>query len=80
MQLFECQTCENCYHANCMKPGLDPTNVPTFWFCPHCVEKEFNIPTTSPDTMSIMPTPPSNSTPEASSTRIIAELTETSSG
>jgi len=62
-----------------MKPGLDPTNVPTFWFCPHCVEKEFNIPTTSPDTMSIMPTPPSNSTPEASSTRIIAELTETSS-
>ena len=27
-----------------MTPSLDPNEVPTFWFCPHCVEGEFHIP------------------------------------
>jgi hypothetical protein len=43
-ELFGCQTCENCYHAECMTPSLDPNEVPTFWFCPHCVGSELHIP------------------------------------
>lgn len=45
-ELFRCQTCENCYHAECMTPSLDPDEVPTFWFCPHCVGNELHIPPT----------------------------------
>ena len=44
MELVGCQTCENCYHAECMTPSLDATTVPTYWFCPHCVERDFHIP------------------------------------
>lgn len=44
MELFSCQTCENCYHAECMTPSLDTDQVPTFWFCPHCVDRELHIP------------------------------------
>jgi hypothetical protein len=44
MNLFGCQTCETCYHANCMSPTLGPDDVPTFWFCPHCVDRQFHIP------------------------------------
>ncbi|TVY37648.1 hypothetical protein LSUB1_G006782 [Lachnellula subtilissima] len=44
MELFGCQTCESCYHAECMTPSPDPDNLPTFWFCPHCVDNEFHVP------------------------------------
>jgi len=44
MELFGCQTCENCYHAECMTPAPDPDDLPTFWFCPHCVDRELHIP------------------------------------
>ena len=44
MELFGCQTCENCYHAKCMTPTLDPNEVPSFWFCPHCVGNGLHIP------------------------------------
>jgi hypothetical protein len=44
MELFGCQTCENCYHAECMIPSLDVNEVPSFWFCPHCVDRERHIP------------------------------------
>ena len=44
MELFACQTCESCYHAECMTPSLDPGDVPKFWFCPHCVDQELHIP------------------------------------
>lgn len=47
MQLFGCQTCENCYHAGCMTPELETEEVPTFWFCPHCVDRDMHIPTDS---------------------------------
>ena len=50
MELFSCQTCENCYHADCMSPTLEPSDVPTFWFCPHCVERELHIPPGTPTT------------------------------
>lgn len=74
MELFGCQTCENCYHAECMTPSLDPSDVPTFWFCPHCVEREWHIPPESPTsyfTPFSCPTqidPPSNSTSNISQT------------
>lgn len=48
MELFECQTCDNCYHAACMTPSLPPSEVPGFWFCPHCVDRELHIPPSSP--------------------------------
>lgn len=44
MNLFGCQTCATCYHADCMSPTLGPDDVPTFWFCPHCVDLQFHIP------------------------------------
>ncbi|TVY57380.1 hypothetical protein LCER1_G004991 [Lachnellula cervina] len=44
LELFGCQTCENCYHAECMTPSPDPDNLPTFWFCPHCVDNELHVP------------------------------------
>ncbi|KUJ14944.1 uncharacterized protein LY89DRAFT_736001 [Mollisia scopiformis] len=44
MELFGCQTCETCYHAACMSPTLEVDDVPTFWFCPHCVDRELHIP------------------------------------
>ena len=50
MELFECQTCDNCYHAECMSPTLEPSEVPGFWFCPHCVDRELHIPPYSPIT------------------------------
>ncbi|KAG9237887.1 hypothetical protein BJ875DRAFT_492978 [Amylocarpus encephaloides] len=40
-ELYECQTCENCYHSECM---TDPAETPKFWFCPHCVVREYNVP------------------------------------
>ncbi|KAG0647146.1 BRAF35-HDAC complex BHC80 [Hyphodiscus hymeniophilus] len=43
-ELFGCQTCENCYHADCMTPSLDISEVPVFWFCPHCVLRERHVP------------------------------------
>lgn len=55
MELFGCQTCENCYHAECMSPTLEPSEVPNFWFCPHCVDREWHIPP--------MPSPSSYFTP-----------------
>jgi len=33
-----------------MSPSLDPDEVPSFWFCPHCVNRELHIPPSSPAT------------------------------
>jgi hypothetical protein len=58
MELFGCQTCENCYHAECMTPSPDPDDLPTFWFCPHCVDRELHIPPVpSPTTYFTPPLP-----------------------
>lgn len=43
-ELFGCQTCGASYHASCMSPSLEDDQVPTFWFCPHCVNNNFHIP------------------------------------
>ena len=72
MELFECQTCENCYHARCMTPSLDLNEVPPFWFCPHCVVNELHIPPPSPEEHFFAPLPsslpmyPSSMTPASS--------------
>jgi PHD-finger len=58
MELFPCQTCENCYHADCMSPTLPPDEVPGFWFCPHCVDRELHIPPNSPTTHYFTPVSP----------------------
>lgn len=42
MELIDCQTCENCYHTDCMTPS--PESIPSFWFCPHCTDREWNVP------------------------------------
>lgn len=44
MNLFECQTCETSYHASCMSPTTGNEDVPSFWFCPHCVDRQMHIP------------------------------------
>lgn len=44
MELFGCQTCETSYHSTCMSPTLEPNDVPVFWWCPHCVDREWHIP------------------------------------
>lgn len=63
MNLFGCQTCETCYHADCMSPTLGLDDVPTFWFCPHCVDRQFHIPmeSTAPSSLPQLAeaTPPS---------------------
>jgi hypothetical protein len=46
-----------------MRPGLDQNEVPTFWFCPHCVEKDLHIPPTPAETLSS--TIPSTLSPES---------------
>jgi hypothetical protein len=58
MELFECQTCDNCYHAECMSPTLQRNEVPGFWFCPHCVDNELHIPPNSPITHYFTPVSP----------------------
>lgn len=35
-----------------MLPGLDALEVPNFWFCPHCVERNLHIPPVTSDTIS----------------------------
>jgi len=67
MELFPCQTCENCYHANCMSPSLEAMDVPGFWFCPHCVERELHIPLDSPTTHYFTPVSPAPGFPSPSS-------------
>lgn len=59
MELFNCQTCENSYHAHCMTPSLDPSQVPSFWFCPHCVDRELHIPDSLAQTLDSAPPYPS---------------------
>ncbi|KAH8745631.1 hypothetical protein BGZ57DRAFT_960347 [Hyaloscypha finlandica] len=61
MELFECQTCDNCYHATCMSPSLPPNEVPGFWFCPHCVDRELHIPPSSPRLHYFTPVSPQRS-------------------
>jgi len=61
MELFECQTCDNCYHASCMSPSLPPSEVPGFWFCPHCVDRELHIPPSSPRSHYFTPVSPQRS-------------------
>ena len=58
MELFGCQTCENCYHAECMTPAPDSDDLPTFWFCPHCVDNEFHIPPVPSPTTYFTPVSP----------------------
>ena len=41
-----------------MSPNLEPDEVPGFWFCPHCVEKELHIPPGSPTTHYFTPVSP----------------------
>lgn len=69
MELFGCQTCETCYHASCMSPTLEPDDVPTFWFCPHCVDRELHIPPDPPSTYytPISPQPSAQAHPSPSS-------------
>jgi len=55
MELFPCQTCSTSYHANCMVPSLTSSDVPSFWFCPHCVDNELHIPPGSPRSDYITP-------------------------
>lgn len=56
MELFPCQTCDTCYHASCMSPTLEPTEVPPFWFCPHCIDRDLHVPPPeSPKTTSFSP-------------------------
>jgi len=45
--LFGCETCSQSIHASCMTraPGFD--EVPEFWFCPHCTDNGFNIPSSA---------------------------------
>jgi hypothetical protein len=66
MELFECQTCDNCYHADCMSPTLSPSEVPGFWFCPHCVDRELHIPPNSPTTHYFTPVSPAPPFPSSS--------------
>jgi PHD-finger len=61
MELFECQTCDNCYHATCMSPSMPPSEVPGFWFCPHCVDRELHIPPSSPRSHYFTPVSPQRS-------------------
>jgi hypothetical protein len=42
-----------------MTPSLDPNEVPTFWFCPHCVGNEFHIPPSPPEEHFFAPLPSS---------------------
>jgi PHD-finger len=67
MELFPCQTCDNCYHAECMTPTLEPDEVPGFWFCPHCVDRELHIPPDSPTTHYFTPVSPALPFPSPSS-------------
>lgn len=71
MELFECQTCDTSYHASCMTPSLDPSEVPDFWFCPHCIDNQLHIPQPPPTTYFTPPPPlsPSTSPSIASRTR-----------
>lgn len=73
MELFPCQTCDTCYHASCMSPTLESTEVPPFWFCPHCIDRDMHIPPPeSPKTTNFSPVAefalvypsPSSSSPE----------------
>ncbi|KAL2063954.1 hypothetical protein VTL71DRAFT_4448 [Oculimacula yallundae] len=57
MELFQCQTCSTSYHASCMSPTVSPSEVPDFWFCPHCVDRELHIPHPLP-TNDFNPSPP----------------------
>jgi hypothetical protein len=63
MELFGCQTCENCYHAECMTPSLDPDEVPKFWFCPHCVQRDLHIPPSESETATLQTPTPAYPTP-----------------
>jgi hypothetical protein len=82
MELFECQTCDSCYHADCMSPTLPPSEVPGFWFCPHCVDRELHIPPNSPTThyfTPVSPAPPfpSPNSPISSRTTARSSLSQT---
>jgi len=83
MELFGCQTCENCYHAECMSPTLGPRDVPDFWFCPHCVDRDWHIPPMpSPSTYFTPispPTPRPQSPDVTSNTRLKSRNTEVES-
>lgn len=73
MELLGCQTCENCYHAECMTPSPDPDHLPVFWFCPHCVDNEFHIPPMPSPTSYFTPIspPPQDPTPPANASMAI---------
>lgn len=43
MELIGCQTCATSYHTQCMVPAIDPNEIPPFWYCQHCVDRELNI-------------------------------------
>lgn len=66
MELFECQTCSSSYHAACMTPSVSPEEIPNFWFCPHCVDNELNIPQPPPSNYF---TPPPPLTPSTTASR-----------
>ncbi|CZT00275.1 hypothetical protein WAI453_012663 [Rhynchosporium graminicola] len=71
MELFQCQTCSTSYHASCMSPTISPSEVPDFWFCPHCVDRELHIPQPV-STIEFDPAPvltPSGSFSDATQTR-----------
>lgn len=42
-----------------MTPNLDSSQVPSFWFCPHCVDRELHIPDSLIRTLNSAPTYPS---------------------
>jgi hypothetical protein len=81
MELFGCQTCDTCYHASCMSPTLEPTEVPPFWFCPHCIDRDFHIPsmelseTTEPSpSIEVIRVYPSPSSTEVTSTEVLSNV------
>jgi len=59
MELFGCQTCRVSYHSQCMTPSLAKDDVPAFWFCPHCVNRQLHIPPPSPEEHLFAPLPTS---------------------
>jgi hypothetical protein len=55
LELFACQTCENCYHAECLSPSLVPEQIPKYYFCPHCVDRNWHVPPSSEEVNYLTP-------------------------
>ncbi len=78
MELFGCQTCEISFHSSCMTPTLQADDVPTFWFCPHCVDRDLHIPPELPEpgggelNVRVYPSPTSTETTKESALTMVS--------